>query len=76
MAHIRIDRMKVRKVGSSLVVTIPKAYAAMMALSEGDLVNLTVEPLSVVPRLDPALEAALTAALDQTEDGLRYLAGQ
>lgn len=75
MAQVTIGAMKVRKVGTSLVVTIPKHSAEALGISEGSLINLIVEPLEVRPRLDPQLRAAMELALDDVEPGLHYLKG-
>ena len=46
---------KVRKVGNSLVVTIPADFAEQHNIKADDLIRLAVEPLAVVPRLRPEL---------------------
>lgn len=75
VAQVTIGNMKVRKVGTSLVVTIPKHAAETLGLTEGSLINLIVEPLEIRPRLDPQLRAAMELALDDVEPGLHYLKG-
>jgi antitoxin component of MazEF toxin-antitoxin module len=69
-----IGSQKVRRVGSSLVVTIPKPSAEALGITEGDQVEVSLQPVELRPRLDPALRAAMDAAWKQTEPGLSYLA--
>jgi AbrB family looped-hinge helix DNA binding protein len=74
MAVTSIGIQKVRRIGSSLVVTIPKPAAEGLGISEGDQVEVSLQPLELRPRLDSALRAAMDAAREQTEPDLRYLA--
>ena len=74
MAITSIGAQKVRRVGSSLVVTIPKPAAEALGINEGDQVEVALQPVELRPRLDPALRAAMDAAWEQAEPGLRYLA--
>jgi AbrB family looped-hinge helix DNA binding protein len=73
MTQVHIGHMKVRKVGTSLVVTIPKPAAEALGISEGDILDVSVEPMELRPRLDPAFRAAAEAALAQIQPGLDYL---
>ena len=68
---------KIRKVGNSLVVTIPADLADQHDIKEGDLVRLTVEPVEqiTVPRLPADIQGALDQVLEQDQDALRYLGG-
>ena len=45
MTQVHIGHMKVRKVGTSLVVTIPKPAAEALGISEGDILDVSVEPM-------------------------------
>ncbi len=67
-------RQKVRKVGNSLVVTIPKDEAERLQLSEGDLVDLDVQPLEVRPRMRPEVREAFERSWKKSEAAYRYLA--
>lgn len=73
MATLMI-RQKLRKVGNSFVVTIPKAEVERLGLVEGQLVSVTVQPLEVVPTLSPELRAIFEESWERNEDGYRYLA--
>ena len=74
MAVVDVGARKLRQVGGSLIVTIPKAEIDRLGLKEGDLIGVTIEPLETRPRRDPEFQAALDAAWEQWEPGLRYLA--
>jgi len=76
MAHTSIGAQKIRRVGSDLVVTIPKETAEALGLREGDMTDVALRLLEPRPRppLRPNLQAAVDAALAQIEPGLRYLA--
>jgi AbrB family looped-hinge helix DNA binding protein len=73
MARTSIGAQKVRRVGSSLVVTIPKPAAEALGLSEGDQVEVSLQPVELRPRLRPEVRAAMEAALQQIQPGLDYL---
>lgn len=64
---------KVRKVGNSLVVTIPADIAAQNDLKEGDLVQIAISPLELVPRLRPELAQIAEEETTLNLDALRYL---
>jgi antitoxin component of MazEF toxin-antitoxin module len=64
---------KVRKVGNSLVVTIPADVAEQHNIRADDLVRLAVEPLEVVPRLRPALARFIEEETSANLEALRYL---
>jgi putative addiction module antidote len=66
----------VRKVGNSLVVTLPKDEAERLGVVEGDQVSLEVRKLEVRPALPGALGRALREELDRsdTREALTYLA--
>ena len=64
---------KVRKVGNSLVVTIPADFAEQHNIKAEDLVELTLRPLEVVPRLRPELARFLEEETSANLEALRYL---
>jgi putative addiction module antidote len=66
----------VRRVGNSLVVTLPKDEVERLGVAEGDLVSLEVRRLEVRPVLPDDVAAALSEELGRpdTRDALRYLA--
>lgn len=64
---------KVRKVGNSLVVTIPADVAEQHNLRPDDLIKLAFEPLVVVPRLRPELARIAEEETTANLDALRYL---
>jgi putative addiction module antidote len=68
---------KVRKVGNSLVVTIPADVAERHGIRADDLVMLTVEPVEqvTIPRLDPGLQQAVDQVLETDQAALRHLRG-
>ena len=64
---------KIRKVGNSLVVTIPADVAEQHNLKADDLVRLALEPLAVVPRLRPELARFVDEETSANLEALRYL---
>ena len=68
---------RVRKVGNSLVVTIPTDIAEQHNIKEGDLVRLIIEPVEqlTIPRLPSEVQGALDQVLEHDQDALRYLGG-
>jgi antitoxin component of MazEF toxin-antitoxin module len=69
-------RQKLRKVGNSYVVTIPRAEVERQQLSEGQLVAVEIQPLDVRPRLAEDLRAALVRTWKKDEPAYRYLGGE
>lgn len=67
-------QQKLRKVGNSYVVTIPKKEVEERHLQEGQLVAVEIHPLDVRPTLRPELRAALDEHWEVIEPALRYLA--
>lgn len=57
------DTLKVRRLGGSLAVVLPKSITETLAISEGDdlYVTLTPEGFNATP-YDPDFDAALEAA--------------
>jgi putative addiction module antidote len=68
---------KVRKVGNSLVVTIPAEIAERHNIKADDLVRLTIEPVEqvTIARLDPELQQAVDEVLRDDQAALRHLRG-
>ena len=65
---------KLRKVGNSYVVTVPKAEVERKQLREGDFVSLEVNRLDVRLPMRPALRQALEENWQRDEAAYRYLA--
>ena len=72
----KITPQRVRRSGNSLVVTIPKEDAERLGIAEGDMVELSIQPLELRPRMRPELRAAFEASWARNEAGYRYLAGR
>jgi antitoxin component of MazEF toxin-antitoxin module len=70
----RLGAQRVRRTGNSFVVTIPKDQAELLGLSEGDYVDVSIQPLELRPRLSPELKAAFEEVWKENEAGFRYLA--
>jgi antitoxin component of MazEF toxin-antitoxin module len=64
---------KVRKVGNSLVVTIPADFAEQHDIKPDDLVQLAVSPLALVPKLRPELAQIADEETVANVEALRYL---
>jgi antitoxin component of MazEF toxin-antitoxin module len=64
---------RVRKVGNSLVVTIPADIAEKHHLKADDLIALAFEPLDVVPRLRPEIARIAEEEAVANVEALRYL---
>ena len=67
---------RIRKVGNSLVVTVPKEAVAELDLREGDLVLLELRKAEVRPVLRPELRRHAEESWAQNQQGYRYLAGR
>jgi putative addiction module antidote len=65
---------KLRKVGNSYVVTIPKEEVERQNLQEGQLLMVEVQPAEIRPTLSPALRKAFEESWQRNEAGYRYLA--
>ncbi len=67
---------KLRKVGNSYVVTVPREEVDRLGLSEGQTVTLEVRPAEVTvrPVLAEDLRPAFELEFRRAEAGLRYLA--
>ncbi|HEX5500966.1 MAG TPA: hypothetical protein VFW96_00005 [Thermomicrobiales bacterium] len=67
---------KVRRVGNSYVVTVPREEIERQGLQEGDLVGVEVRKLETWPALSPDLRAAAEESWAEHEAAYRYLAGR
>lgn len=67
-------QQRLRKVGNSYVVTIPKREVERRGLKEGQLVAIDVQPLEVLHVLPPDLQPAFDESWRQHEDAYRSLA--
>jgi putative addiction module antidote len=64
---------RVRKVGNSLVVTVPKDEADALELREGDLVAMELRKAEVRPVLSPELRKLAEESWERHEAAYRYL---
>ncbi|HEX8727721.1 MAG TPA: AbrB/MazE/SpoVT family DNA-binding domain-containing protein [Ktedonobacterales bacterium] len=64
---------RVRRVGNSFVVTIPKDEAQRLQLEEGDLVSVEVRKLLLQPEMPPDVRSAFERAMTQFASDLEYL---
>ena len=64
---------KLRKVGNSYVVTIPKEEVERQKLREGQLLAVEVQPAEIRPVPSPALREAFEESWKRNEAGYRYL---
>jgi antitoxin component of MazEF toxin-antitoxin module len=64
---------RVRRVGTSLIVTIPKEEAEKLALSEGTLVNIYLQKMELRPVVAPERLALYEQILEEGKDVLEYL---
>lgn len=69
---------KLRKVGNSYVVTVPREEVERLGVSEGQPLAVEARPaaVEVKPRLIPELREAFEASWRRNEAGYRYLAGR
>ena len=67
-------QQKLRKVGNSYVVTIPKDEVERKGLREGQLLAVEVQPVETYPMLRPELREAFEASWARSEAAYRYLA--
>lgn len=66
---------KVRRVGNSLVITVPKEEVEALELREGDLVTMELRKAEVRPLLRPDLQKMAEESWERNEAGYRYLKG-
>lgn len=64
---------KIRRVGNSLVVTVPKEEAEELDLHEGDLVTMDIRKAEVRPVLRPELRKLAEESWERNQSGYRYL---
>ena len=64
---------KVRRVGNSFVVTIPKEEMERQGLGEGDEVALEVRKVVTRPQMSPAVRAAFEQSLETYAADYEYL---
>ncbi len=64
---------KLRKVGNSLVVTVPREEAEALDLHEGDLVTMDIRKVEVRPVLRPELRKLAEQSWERNESAYRYL---
>lgn len=67
---------KIRKVGNSLVITVPREEAEALELHEGDLVTVDIRKAELRPVLHPLLTSLAEASWERNKEGYRYLAGR
>ncbi len=67
---------KLRKVGNSYVVTIPKDEVERLHLQEGQYVAFEAYPAEIRPLLPADLQEAMEESWKRNESGYRYLAGR
>lgn len=67
---------KIRKVGNSLVITVPREEAEALELHEGDLVTADIRKAEVRPLLRPGLLRLAEESWERNKEGYRYLAGR
>ncbi len=65
---------KLRKVGNSYVVTIPKEEVERQKLEEGQLLTVEIHPAEIRPAMSPELRKAFEESWQRNEPGYRYLA--
>ncbi len=68
-------QQRLRKVGNSYVVTIPRSEIERQQLIEGQLVAVEIQPLEVQPRLADDLREAILRTWKEDEPAYRYLGG-
>ena len=65
---------KLRRVGNSFVVTIPKEEIEHQNLQEGDLVGVEIRKLHISPEMPPEVRAAFERSLKIYAADYDYLA--
>jgi len=65
---------KLRRVGNSLVVTIPKEEAERQSLQEGDTVGVEVRKVRITPEMSPEARVAFERSLKLRAKAYEYLA--
>ena len=65
---------KLRKVGNSYVVTIPKEEVERQNLKDGQLLSIEIRPAEIRPVMSPDLRKAFEESWQKNEQAYRYLA--
>lgn len=65
---------KLRKVGNSYVVTIPKEEVERQHLEDGQLLSIEIRPAEIRPVISPDLRKAFEESWQQNEETYHYLA--
>jgi antitoxin component of MazEF toxin-antitoxin module len=65
--------LRVRKAGNSLVVTIPADVCAQLGIDTDTLLQVTIEPVEMVPKLRPVLEQHAERLFAENSAALEYL---
>ncbi|MFI5271566.1 MAG: AbrB/MazE/SpoVT family DNA-binding domain-containing protein [Ktedonobacterales bacterium] len=64
---------KLRRVGNSYVVTIPKDEVERLHLTEGDMLSLEVRKLALHPEMAPDVRAAFEESWQRDQEAYEYL---
>ncbi len=64
---------KLRKVGNSYVVTIPREEVERRHIEEGQLLAIEIQPAEIRPVASPELRQAFEESWERNEAGYRYL---
>ena len=67
-------QQRLRRVGNSYVVTIPKDEVERRGLRVGQLLAVEISPLEVRPVMRPELVEAFEGSWERSEPAYRYLA--
>jgi antitoxin component of MazEF toxin-antitoxin module len=70
----QVFQQKLRKVGNSYVVTVPREEVTRLGLREGQLVLISLHPLEVRPALPHDIRDAAERSWARSEAAYRYLA--
>jgi antitoxin component of MazEF toxin-antitoxin module len=66
-------QQKIRKVGNSFVITIPRDEMERRGLEEGQLVAVDVQPLEIRPVMRTEVREAFERSWKRSEAAYRYL---
>ena len=67
--------LRPRKVGNSMVVTIPAEICEQLKIDGDTLLQVTITPVEqvLVPKLEPELQGMLDEVLEQHHEDMTYL---
>ena len=67
--------LRPRKVGNSMVVTIPAEVCEQLRIDGDTLLQVTITPVEqvLVPKLEPELQGMLDQVLERHHEDLEYL---